>query len=80
MHAVIFIDLDRFKLINDNCGHSIGDELLIQVAVRLKGACLSEHILARMGGDEFAVFVPDVKSGGTWRCWRLQLWLQSRAP
>lgn len=62
MHAVIFIDLDRFKSINDNYGHAIGDELLIEVANRLKENCLSKHFLARMGGDEFAVFVSDVES------------------
>lgn len=62
MHAVIFIDLDKFKSINDNYGHSIGDELLMEVAARLKRTCLSAHSLARLGGDEFAVFVPNVES------------------
>ncbi len=62
MHAVIFIDLDRFKSINDNYGHSIGDELLMEIALRLKATCKSSHLLARMGGDEFAVFIADAQS------------------
>ncbi len=56
-HAVIFIDLDRFKSINDNYGHAIGDELLIEVARRLKEICKPADLLARLGGDEFAVLV-----------------------
>lgn len=62
MRAVIFIDLDRFKSINDNYGRAIGDELLIEVADRLRKTCHSTHLLARLGGDEFAVFVPFVES------------------
>jgi len=62
MHAVAFIDLDRFKPINDNYGHAIGDELLVEVARRLEATCESSHHLARMGGDEFAVFMPNVES------------------
>ena len=62
MQAVIFVDLDRFKAINDNYGHTIGDELLMEVASRLLATCKTAHLLARMGGDEFAVFIDDMDS------------------
>ena len=62
MQAVIFVDLDRFKAINDNYGHTIGDELLMEVASRLLATCKPAHLLARMGGDEFAVFIDDMYS------------------
>lgn len=52
--ALLFIDLDRFKFVNDTLGHSSGDELLKQVAVRLRSALPKEHLLTRVGGDEFA--------------------------
>ena len=60
--AVIFIDLDRFKSVNDNYGHALGDELLLEVASRLEQVCGRKHMLARLGGDEFALFVSDVSS------------------
>ena len=73
--AVLFIDLDRFKIVNDSLGHLVGDDLLIQVAARMR-ACLrasdtlshvdvpepgERHILARLGGDEFIVLLDRIE-------------------
>lgn len=57
--AVIFIDLDRFKLINDGLGRAIGDQLLKEVAIRLAEHTQKEDFLARQGGDEFILFLTD---------------------
>ena len=71
LFAVLFVDFDRFKIVNDTLGHSAGDELLRQIAGRLRSALrvadtfcedATGHLVARMGGDEFLILVNDLNS------------------
>jgi diguanylate cyclase (GGDEF)-like protein/PAS domain S-box-containing protein len=73
MYAVLFIDLDRFKLVNDSLGHIVGDQLLIAIAKRLQHCLRSndscarfdtDHTIARLGGDEFTILLDDIKQVG----------------
>lgn len=62
--ALVFLDLDHFKDINDTLGHSVGDALLIELADRMRHTLREEDTVARLGGDEFIILLPDVDAHG----------------
>ena len=61
--AVLFVDLNRFKAVNDQFGHDIGDRLLVAIARRLRACVRPSDSMARLGGDEFPMLLEDVTRG-----------------
>ena len=59
-HAFFILDLDKFKIVNDSCGHQAGDELLKQLSIRLKNIIRRGDLIARLGGDEFSIFMSNI--------------------
>ena len=64
--AICYLDLNKFKVVNDTWGHDAGNELLIQIALRLKQALRAEDTVARIHGDEFIILLPEVNKLSAW--------------
>jgi diguanylate cyclase (GGDEF)-like protein len=79
-YALFFIDIDRFKVINDTLGHRIGDLLLQGSAQRLQSSTRTNDVLARLGGDEFAVLVFDWETKGALEAYARRLLTEIREP
>ncbi len=65
--AVLFVDLDFFKHVNDSMGHAAGDEVLVEAAARMRNCVRSTDIVGRLGGDEFTILISDIKDGSDLR-------------
>ena len=78
--AVLFMDLDNFKLVNDSLGHEVGNELLAGVARRLRACLRPEDTVARLGGDEFAILLEDITDEGEAARTALRIIESLRAP
>ena len=78
--AVLQLDLDDFKSVNDGMGHAVGDELLREVASRLRAAVRASDTVARLGGDEFAILVEDLESGARARRVASRILAELEAP
>ncbi len=65
--AVLFVDLDFFKHVNDSMGHAAGDEVLVEAAARMRNCVRSTDIVGRLGGDEFTILISDIKGGSDLR-------------
>ena len=78
--AVLHLDVDRFKIVNDSLGHPAGDELLQQIARRLQMALGPDHVLARLGGDDFVLLMQDVSDPHEVAMLARQLTLQMDPP
>src|SRR5690606_23954686 len=61
-HALLYMDLDHFKIVNDRCGHAAGDSLIKEVTSVLSAVAGDDAVLARLGGDEFALLLTDCTS------------------
>ena len=73
--AVLFVDLDGFKTINDSLGHAVGDQLLVELSGRLRAASTDGTLVARLGGDEFAVLLEEVAESTRRRVWPRTRWV-----
>ena len=80
LKAVIFIDLDNFKTINDSLGHSFGDQLIIEVAKKLNSLSALNKEVARISGDEFIIVVHDIESRGQVESLVKEILIQFDAP
>jgi diguanylate cyclase (GGDEF)-like protein/PAS domain S-box-containing protein len=78
--ALLFIDIDNFKAINDQCGHDVGDCLLVHVAKNLKKSLQPKDLIARLGGDEFIILLKDIESNEAVEAYLKELFQKAQQP